>query len=163
MYQKERFDNEAKRRIEDYREAAALFPAVKKVLQAFDGKCLNCRLEKALREATGKHITVNKRFKWVEIDFYPGRAGSYSRTLAQIGIDKFVDGKRIPAELIIESLHKKRVEHLQAAAALERDMDNIELYEQQFEYYKNQIDKLRESLNTETRYIYHLSYYVQNS
>ena len=46
---------------------------------------------------------------------------------------------------------------------LEKDMENIDLYEQQFEYYKKQIDKLRGSINQETRFLYHLSYHVQNS
>ena len=139
------------------------FRSLKKVIQSFDGKCLNCRLEKALREATDKYICVSKSCRSLVIEYYPDRPGTHSQTIARISLDKLPEGKRIPSELIIESLHEKRIELLKSASNLEKDMENIDMYEQQFEYYKKQIDKLRESMNTETRYLYHLSYYVQNS
>ena len=120
---------EAKNRIEVYREAAALFPVVKKIVQSFDGKCLNCRLEKALQEATEKHIYVSKRYRFLEIEYYPMHHGAHSQTIARISLDKLPDGKRIPAELIIESLHEQRVKFLKSAANLEMDIEKIDMYE----------------------------------
>ena len=58
---REEADKDITAYIEELRKCAGIIPAIKKTVQEFDGKVLNCRLEKALEAATGEYIHVEKR------------------------------------------------------------------------------------------------------
>lgn len=137
-------------RADVYRNAAALFPALRKTIEAFDGKIYNCRLEKALRESTGAHIIAEKRYKWLEISVYM-RGFPNQIMLAQIELEQLIDGKRIPAALLIESAREKRTARLQQAAALERSIETADQAREQMLQLAEMIKQIRESIPYETR------------
>lgn len=143
----------------EYRAAAGLFPAIRNVLEQFDGKMLNCRLEKALQEATGRRVYVKKEYNRVEVYYYGTTyTGSSYITLAQIPLDALPDGKRIPAALLVKSAREQRERHLKDAAALETTAENMEAIKQQIKYFIDQANKLSNGLPYELRDIYGIKY-----
>lgn len=142
------------------RDCAGLFPALRRVFYEFDGKVFNCKLEKALREATGWHLTAAKRFKWLEVSIYKDGC---QRTLAQIELANLVDEKRIPAALLIESAREKREKMLTEAADIEKSMQQVDLVKQQIDYLTKQINAVMNTLPYSVRDIYNLHYCVRNS
>lgn len=132
------------------REAAALFPAVRSVLEAFDGKVLNCRLEKALCEKSGARIYMNKRYKWLEMYVYTER---YTEPIyiCQIELDKLTDGKRIPGALMIEAARNSREKLLKNAADLESSLDHVQEWKEQLAYLKNQMKAICGNIPYEIR------------
>ena len=71
-----------------HREAAALFPAIRKTFESFDGKVFNCRLEKALQEATGRRVFVRKDSYSLEVyAWFNDYRGSSHYTLLDIAPD----------------------------------------------------------------------------
>lgn len=138
------------------REAAALFPAIRAVLEDFDGKVLNCRLEKALRERTGKHICVNKRYKFLEITVYlPGC--QYEIYFCSIELASMPDGKRIPAALMIENARERREKMLEKAAELENGLTNVSEWKTQLAYLERQINRIRSQIPYEIQDAFNLS------
>lgn len=135
-YKKEDQDAAARAYIKAYREAAALYPKIKKVIQSFDKKVFNKRLETALQEGTGARVFVENRPNLIDIHVY----GPHSNwiTLAILQKDDFVDGKRINAEKLIESLTDHRNTLLQTAARYEEQIEQIDQVKEQLK----QIDKL---------------------
>ena len=118
------YDNEERRKaINDYvaklRDIAALYPVIVPVINKFDNKIYNVRFKNALSEASSSskyHVFTEKRFNYMEIYVYD-RGSQY--TLAQVTIDDMPDGKRIPAEKLIDSARNKREELLRRAYELE--------------------------------------------
>jgi hypothetical protein len=101
------------------RDIATLYPVIVPVINSFDNKIYNVRFKNALAEAsssTNYHIFTEKRLNYMEIYVYD-RGSQY--TLAQVTIDDMPDGKRIPAEKLIESARNKREELLRRAYELE--------------------------------------------
>lgn len=120
------------------RQAAALYPIVSKVLRDFDGKIYNVRLERALQEAAQpEHIYCQKRYKFIEIYAY---IGTDTFTLCQINQDDLTDGKRIPAEKMIESAQNKRESLLKEAA-------NMDYFAANIDGIKKQLDDLKKAYN----------------
>ena len=152
-------DAEIRERANTYRDAAALFPAIRRTLEAFDGKMFNCRLEKALREATSNRVFAGKRYMWLEIYIYEN---GNQITLAQIKLEELTDGKRIHAALLIESAREHRESLLQRAADLETAIDRAPAVRQQLQQLEALIIKLRESIPYEARDVYRLDYRVQH-
>ena len=144
----------------EYRAAAGLFPAIRKVLEQFDGKVFNCRLEKALQEATGRRLYVKKDGYRVEIYYYGDTysGGCSWISLAMIPVDSLTDGKRIPAALLIDSARKQREEHLKDAAALEENAGKIPEVKKQIKYFIEQANKLAQALPSELRDVYGIKY-----
>lgn len=142
------------------REMSSLFPIILDVTEAFDGKVFNCRFEKALQERRPR-MYANKRFQWLEISAYPNEPGCGEYILAQIKLSDMPDGKRIPAGLIIDSARKKRENLLQKAAKIERDASEADEKRRQIEYFKSQLEKVRDSICYEVRNIYNLDYRVR--
>lgn len=127
------YDNEERRKaITDYiaklRDIAALYPVIVPVITKFDNKIYNVRFKNALNEASVSssskyHVFTEKRFNYIEIYVYD--SGS-QYTLAQVTIDDMPDGKRIPAEKLIDSARNKREELLRRAYELENiDVEQV--------------------------------------
>jgi len=158
MYDKERKDSAVMAKVKAYREAAACYPVVSKIVWQFDGKCFNCKLQNAI-QAAGARVYIEKRYKWLEFTLYlknnPG-----GLMIAQIPLDAMPDGKRIPAALILESLRSYRETHLKQAAELEATISQVEFLEMQLEHFKAQLEKIRDSIPYEARSIYHLDYRI---
>lgn len=118
------YDNEERRKaITDYiaklRDIAALYPVIVPVITKFDNKIYNVRFKNALSEAASSakyYVFTEKRLNYIEIYVYD-RGSQY--TLAQVTIDDMPDGKRIPAEKLIDSARNKREELLRRAYELE--------------------------------------------
>lgn len=118
------YDNEERRKaitdhIEKLRDIAALYPVIVPVITKFDNKIYNVRFKNALSEAASSskyYVFTEKRLNYIEIYVYD-RGSQY--TLAQVTIDDMPDGKRIPAEKLIESARNKREELLRRAYELE--------------------------------------------
>ena len=147
--------------VAEYRNAAGLFPAIRRVFEQFDGKVFNCRLEEALQKETGTRIRAEKRNNSTLDIYYYGN--TYSGcctwiTLAQIKLDDMKDRKRIPAALLIESARKRREEHLQDAAALESYTGKMDDVKKQIEYFIGQANRIANALPYELRDIYRIKY-----
>ena len=140
-----------------HREAAALFPAIRKTFEAFDGKVLNCRLEKALQESTGRRVYVKKSDYSVEVYTYVSDYHGYSwYSLAHIKSEEMKDGKRIPAAALINSARNYREQHLKDAAKLEDAPDTVPETIQHIKYFVEQANKLIADLPYSVRDIYHI-------
>lgn len=141
-----------------HREAAALFPQIRKVFESFDGKVYNCRLEKALQESTGRRIYTQKTGYTLSVYLYlPDYRGNSEYTIAVIKTAELVDGKRIPAAALIESARQHREEHLQQAALLESAPDTMPETAQRIRYFIDQANKLIDSLPYSVREMYGIS------
>lgn len=148
-------------RIESYRAAAAMVPTVIKVLRTFDNKVYNCRLDKALREATENKIGVYNQYGFISI--YATYTTNYHHiNLATFRIED-LKNKRIDAEKLIEQAKTAREQLLKKAYEIETvsgQADNIR------EYIKQSIDKLESicrSLPDDIREIYNIPYAIRTN
>lgn len=118
------YDNEERRKaitdhIAKLRDIAALYPVIVPVITKFDNKIYNVRFKNAIHEAASSskyYVFTEKRLNYIEIYVYD-RGSQF--TLAQVTIDDMPDGKRIPAEKLIDSARNKREELLRRAYELE--------------------------------------------
>lgn len=148
-----------KKTVDEYRAAAGFFPAIRRAIEKFDGKVLNCRLEKAMQEETGKRIYVSKDKSSVDIHYYGSTySGNTYITLARIDAEKLTDGKRIPAAVLIQAAREKREEHLKEAAKLEEVAERVEQIKYQIEYFRGQASKLAGALPYEIRDVYNIQH-----
>ena len=122
---REEAHKEARKRAADYRAAATLIPAVIKVLRTFDNKVYNCRLEKALKEATENRVYCHKGDYTMEIYTYPEGNYSHHITLASVKAEDLPEGKRIPADKLIESTHHYREKILSDAYEIESNIEQM--------------------------------------
>lgn len=156
-------DNETRRAgciktAEANREAAALFPQLRKTFEEFNGKVFNCRLEKALQEATGRRVYVKKDNYRIEIyTFIEDHHGNSWYTLAFVKSDVLTDGKRIPAAAFIDSAREYREKHLKDAAALEDAAERGPEIKRQIEYFIEQANKLVNAIPYSVQEIYNVS------
>lgn len=148
-------------RIESYRQAAAHAPAVIKVLRQFDNKVYNCRLDKALREATNNNIGVYNQYGFISI--YACYTTNYNHiNLATFRVED-LKNKRLDAEKLIEQVIKAREDLLQKAYSIEtyaEQADNIR------EYVRQSIDKLESicrALPDDIRDIYNIPYFIRTN
>lgn len=152
-YTKNEQDQAVKSYIETYRKAAALYPAIKKVIQNFDKKVFNKRLETALQEGTGAQVYVYNRPNMIDIHMYGGPRSTWI-TLATLSKDDFIDGKRINAEKLIGSLTENRNRLLQTAARYEKQIEEIDRVKEQLKILKKQIAGVLEPYDYTIRDIY---------
>lgn len=122
---------------ENRRQAARLYGSITKVLRAFDGKCYNVRLERALKEdLIGHFVYCDKRFGgWIAIVVSPDQCREWF-DLAIINTDDLIDGKRIQAEKVIESARNIREKLLKEAAAMDRFVETYDTIYGQIESLK---------------------------
>lgn len=154
FYSKDAQEKEMSARIKARREAAALFPAIRKTAEMFDGKVLNCRFEKALKEAAGRCVFVEKRSQFVYIEMYD--RGTVL-TLATMKISEMADGKRINATALIEDAKQQRLSHLQKAADMERAFENAEVTRRQLNELKKLVEKVLADVPYEVRDVCNLN------
>ena len=147
--------------IADLRETADLYPVIAKVLQAYDGKVFNCRLQKALQDATGARIFAEKKTKFIEIYIYTSRQRE-CRTLATLSIDAMQDGKRINAAAFIEDARERRAKHLQRAAQIAQQVQQAQQIKDQVLQLQKALQAITEPLAWEVREIYGLNYRITN-
>lgn len=156
FHTKEERDKEAMKHIKALKECAGLFALIKPVLQDFDGKCFNCRLEKALQDRTGKRIYAKKQYRYIYIYTYDRI--NQQRTLAQIALDEMPDEKRIPAEKLIASAREKRESFLKEANEIKKTMENAEMIKAQMMQLEKALKNLSDSVKSYTaREIYGLN------
>lgn len=126
------------------RQAARLYPILSKVIREFDGKIYNVRLERALQEAAQpEHVYCQKRYKFIEIYTH---IGNDTFTVCQIALDDLTDGKRIPADKMIESAQTRRENLLKEAAKMDSFAANIDGIEEQISSLKKAYNAILEGI-----------------
>ena len=149
---KESQDKAAQTYIRSYRDAAALYPAIKKVVQSFDKKVYNKRLQTAIQEATGARVYIENRPNMIDIHMY----GPHSNwiTLGILLKEDMADGKRINADKLIESLTDNRNKLLQTAARYEQQIKEIDQVKEQIKQLKHLLCNVLEPYDYTIRDIY---------
>lgn len=152
---REEQDKAAKALIDCYRGAAALYPRLKKVVQEFDGKVFNKRLQTALQDGTGARVYVDNRPNMIDVHIY----GPHSNwiTLGILLKDDMTDGKRINAEKLIESLTDHRNALLQTAARYEEQIEQIDQVKEQLKQIEKQLKAVLEPYDYTIRDIYSIN------
>lgn len=154
--------NHIQKKINNKRDLVKYFPIIKKVVQSFDGKVYNVKLDRALSDATkenpddraGKvycHIAYND---WIEICSY--NAGE-SITWLYIRKDQLKDGKRIDAAVWLEDINKHYARLMKDITGLERDLETIDDTMEKIKILKDQIRALVAPLDYTTRDVYGIS------
>lgn len=160
-----------------YRTIAACYPVFADVVRTFDDKVFNCKLEDALNAAFAKKfgvytidghdrdfnnvcIHVQKESQWIDFLIYT-RHHNDGYSIAFLKKDDLKDGKRIPADKIIKSAQEKRERFLQAAAQLEKDMEQVEFYRAQISQINAMLKTVVDGIGYDARQIYGLDYYVR--
>lgn len=157
LYNRELQDGYILKQIEYYKEAASLAPMIIKVINQFDGKMFNIKLEKALREAVpDKYIHAKKEYRNIVIGYYNK---SEHFTLASIPIDKLTDGKRIPANILIEDARKRQEGFLKRANDYKLAYENIDITLKQLEQLKSTIKAIINPIPYELLDVYRLENY----
>lgn len=152
-YKKEDQDAAARAYIKAYRDAADLYPKIKKVIQSFDKKVFNKRLETALQNETGARVFVENRPNMIDVHVYGGPRSTWI-TLAILQKDDFVDGKRIDAGKLIESLTDHRNTLLKTAARYEKQIEEIDQIKIQIKQIKKLLNDVLEPYDYTMRDIY---------
>lgn len=152
-------ETRAKNTAKAYRETATLFPAIRKTLLQFDGKCYNKRVLDALQESADKHICAEKRTlrtnsggagaEVVDLYFYIPIIGG-TQTLCRIPLDN----KRIQAADAITDASDRRAEMLKRAAEIERTLPEIERIKEQLAQLKKQAAAISNAVPYELRDLY---------
>lgn len=127
----------AERYIQECRAAAGLFPALRRVLLAFDGKIYNKRFETALQGEIGRIYAEKKTNgdRQVLNVWYYSESGEYMTLLwCDLSSDK-----RIKAADLIQAAAVKRAEYLKNADHMAQIIPTIETRRQQIELLKNQL------------------------
>ena len=148
--------------IEKHRTAAGLCVKCKPVIEQFDGKMYNIRLERAFHER--EELTrVYSELCGKNIDIYCCIGHSYERIqLANLPqAEAFTGNKRINSAAIIGALNNCREEHLKRAYEAENALKQIDNTLRRMEELKQQVNKLRDSIPYEIRDIYDLNLYVR--
>lgn len=153
----------ARKRAEQYREATTLIPTINKVLKDFNNKVYNCRLEKALKEATNNRVYCNRSEYSLQIYTYPEGNYSHHITLASVKTEDLPEGKRIPADKLIESTHSYREKYLSLAYDIESKIDQMAEVTAYIEQTKNKLETFCRSFNTDLRDIYNIPYCIRTN
>lgn len=127
----------AERYIQECRAAAGLFPALRRVILAFDGKIYNKRFETALQSEIGRIYAEKKTNgdRQVLNVWYYSESGEYMTILwCDLPGDK-----RIKAADLIQAAAVKRAEYLKNAYHMAQVLPTIETRRQQIELLKNQL------------------------
>ena len=151
---REEKDKAARKIAQFHRETAELFPAIRKVIENFDGKVFNVRFEKALQEKTGKRIFAKAYNAYIYIYLYfEGR----EYNLAILHREDMADGKRINAAKMIESAREHRASHYLKAYTIEAQMTQIDAISQQLQDIERTLTALTCHLDYSIRDIYGLT------
>lgn len=143
FYGKEEQKKAIKARAELLRTVAGYYCDVVKVYKQFDGKVYNCKLEKALREATDNNVIVNNRANSIEVYHYERGEIFY---VTWIKKEDLKDGKRIDAEFWIKSARERREQNLSEAYELEKAADDLDNIISQLKQIKSTYNAIADSL-----------------
>ena len=155
------------KKIEAKQGMIRFFPIVKKVIQEFDGKCYNCKLDAALKEAAATYdldhwITKDNRagvychinyHDWIEITAY---INNESVDLFYMRKDELKDGKRIDASVWLENINRHYEQLMKDINNLKRDLETIDSTLEQIEILKKQLNALVAPLSWTTRDAYNI-------
>lgn len=157
----EEANKEAYKIVNDYRIAASYILAITKVVKDFDGKVYNCRFDKALKAATDNRVYVDKTQYYFQI--YTWASNNYSRhiTLATIKPEDMTDGKRIPADKIIESLKEHRESILKKAYTIESNIEQMPKIKEYIMQTKEKLESYCRSFPDELRDIFNIPYCIR--
>ena len=153
----------ARNRAEAYRNGVAYIPTVTKILKDFDNKVYNCRLEKALKEATNNRVYCQRSEYSLQIYTYPEGNYSHHITLASVKAEDLPEGKRIPADKLIESSREYREKYLALAYDIESKIDQMAQVTAYIEQTKNKLENFCRSFNTDLRDICNIPYCIRTS
>jgi hypothetical protein len=167
---KEEQDKAIMNEVEIRRRAAAVFPHLRNVLESFDGKVFNCRLQNKLREDGNYWIVELKRNErygdYLNITFSPKNFSGRTTWFSVLGVNmkdcEGWDGKRIPAAALIQNARENREKLLKEAAAIESMIERAPELEKQIKYFKKQIEALVDSIPYTAQLIYNLGYRVRS-
>ena len=157
LYNRELQDGYILKKIELYKAAAAYAPTIIKVFEAFNNKCFNCKLEKALQDATGRRVYAEKRYNNINIYFYEN-GDSY--TLASIKIDDLINGKRIPANKLIEDARSRQQGYYKKAYELQQGYENIDNIITQLNQVKSLLNGILNPIPYEIKDVYRINYHL---
>lgn len=139
-------ENKAQKAIDSHRAAAAAFPVVRRVIERFDGKVYNCRLEQALKSEIGESGSIYCRKEYdgsISIEYTP--RGAYSwQCVGSIPLS--ADSKRIDARAVVEDMKDRRADHLKRAFDIEETERHIDEILQQIEGGKRALNRLIDSI-----------------
>ncbi len=163
MYQEDKdvFSVPVNNRIKDLREIAGIIPALCKVFREFDGKVYNVRFDRAINDVSERRIFVDKRSYTIDLYTYLKSSPGNITTIAQFKREDMMDGKRIPADKVIESARSYREKYLQEAYYLESNKE--QLYQAR-EYIRQAVDNLNkymDSIPYVARELYKIPYQVR--
>lgn len=156
-YSKAERETALKAAINKRRDAAALCIKIKPILQAFDEKVYNVKLERALKEAGRMYIEkrgANNRKIYIN-------ACVNNEWITLAGYD-LPENKRINANEFINSANAYRESLLKEAAEIEAQAAHVETYAAQIETLKKALDGVVSPLNYTIREIYGLNYHIRN-
>ena len=145
----------ARAKVETYRNAAALFPKLSKAFMAFDGKCINKRLETLLRDETGRRLIVKRRYRYIDVYIY--EYGASIITLARLEINEEDQRPRLDAEKAIQSAREKREELLRRAYAIEQAAKTAPQLREYIKQEAERLEKLVKDIPYEAKDIFNLS------
>lgn len=158
-YKRESQDAEITKLITEYRRLAAFYPAIKKVIREFDHKVYNIRFIKAINDRTGEYFTMDRRGEILTIEKY---FSGHTITMAECKTENLIDGKRIDADLLIESLTKKREGLLKKAADFEMQMQKVDIAKQRMLYLEKQLETIRKDFDYIILDTYGINYHIRN-
>ena len=157
---KDAFTIPVNNRINALRDAANTIPVLCKVIKEFDGKVYNVRFDRAIEAATDQHVYVDTRYNWISIRMCAQSFRGASIALAQIRREDLKDGKRIPADKMIESARACRESFLNDAYYLESSREDVY---QAREYIMQEVKRLSrfiDSVPSVAKDLYHIPYCV---
>lgn len=157
----EEANKEAHKIVNEYRTAAGYILAVTKVVKDFDGKVYNCRFDKALKEATENRVYVDKKQYYFQIYTWAGSNYGHHITLASIKPEDLTDGKRIPADKLIESLKEHRESILKKAYTIESNIDQMPQARAYIMQTKEKLESFCRSFPDELRDIFDIPYCIR--
>jgi hypothetical protein len=142
--------------IEDMQAVNAALPIIKKVIQQFDHKIMNKRLETALQDAgLPGRIYIHDRDNSWDIYYYPENSNNCMTVLwgskpacTYYNKEKsFVDpDKRINAARAFELIETGRVERLQKITAYREHLNTYETKKAQIELLKKQLKAITDTI-----------------
>lgn len=162
MYQEDKdiFSIPVNNRIKELREIAGIIPALCKVFREFDGKVYNVRFDRAINDVSDRRIIVDKGDYLVELYTYMKSSPGNITGIAAFKREDMKDGKRIPADKVIESARSHREKYLQEAYYLESNKE--QLYQAR-EYIRQAVDNLNKYMDGipyVARELYKIPHYV---
>lgn len=152
-------EDRAREYAQELREAAKICTQIKPVLERFDGKVYNIRIERALQEIA----RVYREHSGDYIVFYTYIGKTYNNRHVIMRVkrsDGLRDGKRIRADKFIEATNECRQELLKKAYTIDATLPQMPEVLQQIEALKKQLNAVSDSLPYMIRDIYKIHYRI---